>query len=421
MSPGGGVEDQAPEVAGLEQRRGRSPVAAGGGVAVLWRQCQEAESKVKSLEAELRAEKEARAKDRVTLSRTSSLGETVQDTCPAARRSASGERIDSSLRKVLDEIRLAIADGGDLRRHCAALQASSACGEEAAMRLEERLKKILDEYSLQGAAAAENARSEADTTEQDCNSMKVDETSNDIQEAPLQKCAYEEEAIASRTSTEEKTSTEDPLFTHGFEEIAPLSTSTCSRASPKTSTNSPSPIEFASGKATTRQGSSSTPDLLADVGISSSPPSRSSSSSSPLAPSPLSLLSEAASISPLDVRSPKSLRAHSLSYSGEDICSSKSLRTRSPLLTGEASANSQKVAFGPWSDDAQLLQRFRAQAAASRSLSCAPLLGRAAPRGCRQPHRFRVPQFELDGMNRLPEFVCRRLQKARAQSVGPSV
>jgi hypothetical protein len=134
-----------------------------------------------------------------------------------------------------------------------------------------------------------------------------------------------------------------------------------------------------------------------------------------LAPSPLSLLSEEASISPLDVRSPH--RAHSLSYSGEDWGSSR-FRTRSFLQSGEATTDHRNVVVGPsWSDDPHLLHRFQTQAAVPRSRPGAPPFGRGAPRGGRQPHRVRL-HLEVDGMNRLPEQVYHRLKKARAHSVG---
>merc|ERR1719373_55734 len=129
----------------------------------------------------------------------------------------------------------------------------------------------------------------------------------------------------------------------------------------------------------------------------SSPPS--SSVSSPLAPSPLSLLSEVATMSPVEKRPPGSFRAHSLSYSEEAV----SISPKMPRVS----------VVGPWADDECPVRSMRRH---SGPPIARPPFGRGAPRGGRQPHRLRL--LELDGMNRLPEFVNRRLYKVRSQSLG---
>lgn len=142
-----------------------------------------------------------------------------------------------------------------------------------------------------------------------------------------------------------------------------------------------------------------TPARARSVGSSSTARKSSGVVSSPLAPSPLTPLAEA-SPTHLDDCSPESFRAHSLSYSGE--------KPEAP----------QAIILARWSDDANLVKQLStgrvggplaSRQPAARQLS----LGRGAPRGGRQPRRMRL---EVDSVNRLPEFVSRRLQKAHRRS-----
>lgn len=408
---------------------GAAPVASGAAavaVAALWRACREAEGNRKALEVLLQAEKQARIAERLTLltrleTVTQRAGQPSaasahppvlqqQSPPPAAKAVASAEAAVQTIahrqgqealprplwREVLDVARLAAEDGTEVRRHCAAQLLNASGADEAARRLEERLADLISVCTGHGAASTSTSPVvSAEAEAQGCRSSG-NQAAAHCPEAPP---SLLDAARSCPVSPIELTdcSLADGREAGSQSESPCLSPAAWLLSAEGTSASSTQWRYHSSHSSPSRPPS--TPRVRSrSVSFASMAQKSSAEISSPLEASLLTPLAQTHSISCLDDRSSRSFRAHSLSYSGE-----KAAETPQVPILGT-----------PWSDDAALVRKLR-QYIGCHGL-CRPASGMDALRG-----RWPAPprsKSDMDSMHRLPEFVGRRLQKARARSTG---
>jgi len=433
--------------AGAEAPPAVAAATATGSMAVLWHMCREADAARGRLEAELRAERESWATEReILLARLRSAeaaapsrraGEARADS-PVATKSMALSPIKCQspappgplplLLPVLDAARLAAAQGAEVRRHCAAQRLRAERADEAARRLEERLRELTALCSSAEAAGG-SAAIEVDvapgtsaTTGAGCvdsvgtplahpqpSSTAAPPARSGGSVSPIPVCLGSEAGVSpawSHWSRSEGACSPAPRPTQrsrlSFSSDTLVTPKTCGRiSSPSFSPTSPfltqpskgmpaSPLEAMPGNGGDHlvvascepEGRSS----LADVDTSWKVSLGKDSPSPESAAAPLESMLEKSKRNSVTVVPP--------------LESTRGTATTQPM--SEVPARGEEVS-GPWMDDP--MQSCHLQRRAES-------LGRRPPRGGRQPRRLRL---DVDSVNRLPEFVGRRLCKARLQ------